>query len=332
MRSHLHLFPRAGAFSLALFALLNVLGQIIAPGFSANEWWIIFPEKMEPMFNALTLPFALVLLGFALRPEMSPWRSRTTRTILVLFALICAWNAATCVVLNATGAIDTTIPLPLSAFIAALLFVCAWLAKPHASTPTSFRIPFAFCSCSAVVAFAVLQMLFFGTTDYRRRADAIVVFGARTYADGRMSDALADRVRTACELYRQNFASKLIFSGGPGDGPIHEAEAMRAYALRVGVAPEDIILDRDGLNTRATVENTKTILAQHQLNSVLCVSHFYHLPRVKLTYRRAGIPAYTVPANESQFLARLPLFMARECAALLKYYFTMPGTDLNSRA
>jgi vancomycin permeability regulator SanA len=222
--------------------------------------------------------------------------------------------------------------VPLSTFIAALLFLCAWLAKPETKIESARGTRFVFCTGLSVVAFAFLQMLFFGTTDYRRRADAIVVFGARTYADGRMSDALRDRVRTACELYRQNFASKLIFSGGPGDGPIHETEAMCTYALRVGVAPQDIILDRAGLNTRATVENTKSILAQHQLKSLLCVSHFYHLPRVKLTYQRAGIPAYTVPAKETQFLARLPLFMARECAALLKYYFTMPGTDLNRRA
>jgi uncharacterized SAM-binding protein YcdF (DUF218 family) len=324
VRSRLHLFARAAAFSLGLFALLNLVGEALAPGFDANEWWIAFPERAEGVLTTLTMPFALALFGFAFAPRMSLWRSRMTRFLLFLFASICLWDAAVCIKLNASGAINTTVPLPLSALIAVLLLFCAWLATPNETTSNSAGPAFAVCAALSVLTFALLQMFFFGLTDYRRPADAIVVFGARTYADGRMSDALTDRVRTACELYRENLASKLIFSGGPGDGEIHETEAMRAYAVRAGVAPENIILDRAGLSTQATVENTAAILAQHGMKSVLCVSHFYHLPRVKLTFQRAGIYACTVPAKESRLLGRLPLFMARECAALLKYYLTAP--------
>lgn len=132
--------------------------------------------------------------------------------------------------------------------------------------------------------------------------------------------ALADRVRTACELYRGGFAPTLVFSGGPGDGAISEPEAMRNMALSLGVRGEDIVLDNDGLNTRATVANTGVLVKSRGLRRVLAVSHFYHLPRVKLQFQRASIDAFTVPATEPYTLTKMPVLMAREVLAYWSYF------------
>jgi uncharacterized SAM-binding protein YcdF (DUF218 family) len=160
----------------------------------------------------------------------------------------------------------------------------------------------------------------FGETDYRRRADAAVVLGARVYADGRPSDALADRVRTACRLYQEGFAKKLIMSGGPGDGAIDETESMKRMAVSLGVRAGDVLLDKAGLNTQATARNTQPLFNQLHASRVLVVSHFYHLPRIKLTYQRAGMEVFTVPAHESYILRQLPYNMLREVAAFWTYY------------
>lgn len=160
----------------------------------------------------------------------------------------------------------------------------------------------------------------FGKTDYRREADVVIVLGARAYADGRPSDALADRVQTGCALYRAGLVRRLLFSGGPGDGSFHETEVMQTLAVKLGVPTEAILVDRGGVNTKATVGNTVPLLRDLELRRVLVVSHFYHLPRLKLAYQRAGLEAYTVPAHESCTLSRLPFFMLREVAALWVYY------------
>jgi uncharacterized SAM-binding protein YcdF (DUF218 family) len=177
----------------------------------------------------------------------------------------------------------------------------------------------AVCACCAFV-FPLAEMLCFGKTDYRRPADVAVVLGCRVYADGRPSDALKDRVKTACQLYHQGFARKLLFSGGPGDGSVTEAEAMRRMAVQLGVKAEDILVDDQGLNTQATVRNSQAILAKLNASRVLVVSHFYHLPRVKLAFQRAGREVFTVPAKESYLLRQMPYNMAREVAALWVYY------------
>jgi vancomycin permeability regulator SanA len=163
-------------------------------------------------------------------------------------------------------------------------------------------------------------MFCFGKTDYRRKADVAVVFGARAYASGRPSDALSDRVRTGCALYLEGLVPKLLFSGGPGDGEVHETEAMRRLAESLGVKPEDIILDLEGLSTDATVRNTVPLFRSEGLPRVLAVSHFYHLPRIKMRYRREGWEVFTVPAKERYTLRKQPYLMAREVAALWVYY------------
>lgn len=174
---------------------------------------------------------------------------------------------------------------------------------------------FVFCC----LAFPVLQVFCFGHTDYRRRADAAIVFGARAYADGRPSMALSDRVRTACELYHAGLVPRVVFSGGPGDGPVHETEAMARLARTLGVPDEAIELDRFGVSTAATVRNT--ILTRPAGARIIAVSEFYHLPRIKLACHDAGREVYTVPARPSHWLRNWPLrSIAREVAGFWFYY------------
>jgi uncharacterized SAM-binding protein YcdF (DUF218 family) len=95
---------------------------------------------------------------------------------------------------------------------------------------------------------------------------------------------------------------------------------MKALALRMGVPEQDILTDAKGVNTRATVQNTEKIFSVLHASRVLVVSHFYHLPRIKMSYQRTGWDVYTVPARESYTLRLMPYFMAREVAALWVYY------------
>ena len=173
---------------------------------------------------------------------------------------------------------------------------------------------------ACLFGFPLAQMLCFGLTDYRRPADVVVVFGARVYVNGQASLALADRVRTACALYRDGHVGKVIVSGGCGDGAIHETETMRRLALQWGVAADDIVVDAQGINTEATVRQTSALFDMYGFDRVLAVSHFYHLPRIKLSYQRCGREVYTVPARQSRPLARLPWYITREVAALWVYY------------
>jgi uncharacterized SAM-binding protein YcdF (DUF218 family) len=95
---------------------------------------------------------------------------------------------------------------------------------------------------------------------------------------------------------------------------------MREMALKSGVPAEAVILDRDGLSTRAAVRNTCAIFDDLGIRRVLVVSHFYHLPRIKISYQRQDVEVYTVPAKDSRRLTATACSVGREIAALWVYY------------
>lgn len=312
---------RTFALFVALLTIMNLMGDLLWPGFDASIWWISLGTLPAWLSKFLLAVSAFTLFVFACRRPACARRSPFTAALALALAGVAATNVITFYFLLATNRITAGFPVPLSSLICiGMLLVAreAWSRRPERRRVIAWRVV-AGCLCLFGV-FPLAQMLFFGNTDYRRPADAVVVFGARAYKDGRLSDALEDRVRTACELYRSGLARRLVLSGGPGDGAIHETEAMRRYAVKHGVRPEDIFTDESGLNTQATVRNTVPLFRQWHAGRVLAVSHFYHLPRIKLSYQRAGFEVCTVPARQKYFLSQMPYSMAREVAAFWTYY------------
>jgi len=334
------LVARTVAGSLGAFTLVNSFAA--GGGFDANVWWIDV-RPLGPAGVPLLALAAVLLVAWAAQPRMSPWRYRLTLGATLVLAGI-AW-VNTCVVLAMMwrGVIGAGVPVPVTALVTLGLVGLARamhrngrMESPPAGRPprSPARRAAAAVTIAAILAlgFPLTQMVLYGKTDYRAmverpgkaggpsQADAIVVFGARAYADGRCSDALADRVRTAARLYEQGLAPRVIMSGGPGDGDVHETEAMRRYAVDLGVPPDAILVDERGLNTAATVANTAEMFDTLGVQRALAVSHFYHLPRIKLTYRRAGCHVLTVPAAERYAKSALPYFMAREVAAWWLYW------------
>lgn len=321
------LASRALAGFLGAFTLLNVTGRSLEPGFDATIWWLDLRPWPPGVETTILWAAALAFSGYALRPCMAPWRRGITAGVLVILLGIGLLNIVAFLRLVYRGAIDAAFPLPFSLLVLIVLgLILRHVLQTRRPVSAGRRARWARTAASGItltcclVGFPLALMCCFGKTDYSRPADVIVVFGARAYADGRCSDALYDRVATACTLYREGYAPLLLFSGGPGDGDIHETQAMATLARELGVPPEAIILDPHGLNTQATVVNTVELIERQGLSRVLAVSHFYHMPRVKMCYRRQGIEVFTVPARERYTLSQLPYLMAREVAAFWAYY------------
>lgn len=231
-------------------------------------------------------------------------RHRLAAMVLVAHAALAVVNIGEFYALRADGLRAAALPFSL----ATLAVLLAGIARQlHDGPAGSWRWGLA----GALVAapFLLLLHLFsFGATDYARPADAIVVFGARAYEDGRPSLALEDRVRHGIALQRAGYAQRLVLSGAPDEVPV-----MRRLALEAGVAEAALVLDPEGLNTWATLRNLRE-------RRVIAVSHYYHLARIKLASRRLGISCVTAPCVMSRRLAKEPWFVARECAAFVSYY------------
>lgn len=314
---------RGIALLLGVFTLLNVLGDLRNPGFDANLWWIDL-RFANPLLCRIAMAMTgLLLIAFGVRPTFAPLRGFVLRGLLGMLILVAFFNSWTFFNLVASGEVRSDFPFPFSGVMLVLLGTIFWAVRHRELAQHSQGLDRGACLLAMATASVMLplaQMYCFGRTDYRRQADVIVVFGCLVRADGTPSMALADRVRTGVELYQAGLGKQLIFSGGPGEGPTHEADAMRRLAIQLGVPASAIEIDLVGLNTQATVSNAIAKNWGASNPRVLAVSHFYHLPRIKLCFRRAGWDVFTVPATETRDLVALPRYLMREVVALWWYY------------
>ncbi|MGE5599079.1 MAG: vancomycin high temperature exclusion protein [Bacteroidota bacterium] len=137
------------------------------------------------------------------------------------------------------------------------------------------------------------------------RRTAAVIFGAKVYADGRLSLMLADRVETGLALYRRGKVDKLLLTGDHGRWE-YEVNAMRRYLLARGAAPEDVFLDHAGFDTYDSLYRAREVFRAH---GTILVTQAFHLPRAVYTARALGLDAVGVPADRGRY-PRGPLLRA----------------------
>jgi len=125
-----------------------------------------------------------------------------------------------------------------------------------------------------------------------------VVFGAGLWYDGSPTPVLRDRVATAASLYFSGTAQKLLFSGDNRFLNYNEPEAMRQYALSLGVPDDAIVLDYAGRRTYDTCYRARTIF---RVEDAIVVTQRFHLARAVYTCRALGINAVGVPADQQRY-------------------------------
>jgi SanA protein len=134
-----------------------------------------------------------------------------------------------------------------------------------------------------------------------RQDQVAIVFGARIYADGRLSPMLRDRVETAVELYQTGKVEKLLFSGDNRFREYDEPGRMRDYALSLGVPSEDIQPDYAGRRTYDTCYRAKAIF---KLESAILITQDFHLPRALFTCDSLGLDVVGVAADKQTYSLR----------------------------
>ena len=320
---------RGAAIFLAIFTVVGLVGELRGRTTDLSLWWVDIRDLTELIRLPLLALFAGVLLAWAVRTDPGAPLRRATAALCIVFACFALRDTARYASVVGGGFVRPVAPVPLSLLIAAGLAVLAVAAiqprqSPAATGGRRTAITVVAAAASWAVVFPLAQMLFFGTTDYRRPADAAVVFGARVYATGQPSPLLADRIATGVELYRSGLVATLVMSGGDGADGFNEARVMRDEAVAAGIDPAAILVDPAGNSTEATVDNTLAMLAARGTGSVpprvIAVSQAYHLPRVQLAFANGGIDVLTVPAADPVPIGEMPVLVIREVPAFWAYY------------
>jgi SanA protein len=125
-----------------------------------------------------------------------------------------------------------------------------------------------------------------------------IVFGARVWDNGTLSNSLYDRVITAVELYRAGRVKKLLMSGDNPNANYDEPTAMKKTAMELGIPESDIVLDFAGRRTYDTCYRAKEIFG---VEKAILVTQDYHLPRSLYLCNSLGIDSIGIKANRRAY-------------------------------
>lgn len=175
-----------------------------------------------------------------------------------------------------------------------------------------------------LLAVHLLALVGDGLVDEPGRADLAVVLGNHVRPDGTPSERLELRLQRALELYREGRVRWILASGGVDPAGTDEARAMAAWLVGHGVPADHVAVDSEGVDTWSTARNTRRLLGQAGMRSVVVVTHYYHVPRTRLAMERHGIsPVYTAYVAGPE--AREPWSLLREIPAWY-YYLLRPSS------
>jgi SanA protein len=141
-----------------------------------------------------------------------------------------------------------------------------------------------------------------------------IVFGAGYWPSGHLSDALADRMDTAIDLYRAGKVNKLLLTGDNRFVDYNEPAVMSEYAQARGVPHQDLILDYAGRRTYDSCYRAGVIFG---VERAVLVTQQFHLPRALFTCDRLHLEVVGVVADQHQYV-RAPWYRLREVFAVAR--------------
>lgn len=156
-----------------------------------------------------------------------------------------------------------------------------------------------------------------------------IIFGAGLRYDGTPTAMLRDRVSTGADLYFGGQVEKLLLSGDNRFLEYNEPEAMRQYALYLGVPDEAIVLDYAGRRTYDTCYRARAIFG---VDSALLVTQRFHLPRALFLCNMLGMETLGVETTNCYWTGSPFIWDVREqfatIAAFRDLYVRTPSLVL----
>jgi uncharacterized SAM-binding protein YcdF (DUF218 family) len=192
-----------------------------------------------------------------------------------------------------------------------------------------------------LVGLLVLVLAYFAVTttlvarwmgkDERPRVDAIVVLGAAQY-DGRPSAIYEARLEHAVELWRDQVAPVLVFTGGkePGDRFTEGGSGAR-WATERGVPEGAVLTEERSRTTYQNLAGARRLLERRHpggQHRIVVVSDPFHMFRAVRQAADLGMDAYPSPTRTSPLSAsrlKLTELVLREDLAIAGYLLSGAG-------
>ena len=126
------------------------------------------------------------------------------------------------------------------------------------------------------------------------------------------SNMLKSRLDTAYEYLSVHDSVNVVVSGGKGDDElISEAQCMKEYLLKKGIAPDRIFMEDKSVNTEENLKFSLELIEEHGLNNnITIVTDGFHQLRADIIAKRFDADSNNISAPTKWYL--LPTYWLRE--------------------
>ncbi len=133
------------------------------------------------------------------------------------------------------------------------------------------------------------------------RGEVAIVLGAAVI-DDKPSPVFAARLDHAIDLYKREFARKIILTGGYGEGDsLAESEAGAQYAIDHGVPAKDIAKETVSHTTKENLIEARRLMLEHGWKTGILVSDPLHMRRAMAMAGDLGMDARPSPTPTSAY-------------------------------
>ncbi|MBN2121178.1 MAG: YdcF family protein [Candidatus Omnitrophica bacterium] len=181
----------------------------------------------------------------------------------------------------------------------------------------STRLKNIICIFSGIAIFILVVILFTPLAEQLCKAliideapvssEGIVILSGGVYKCGLPDFGTLVRLRKGLELYREEYADKIICLGGNMVEKTQKtfAQHMKDTLILNGVAADDILIQDETVNTYRDVAHlVKKFNGIFDFNQVLFVTSAYHTYRLKKILQKMGINARVISAEPYELTPR----------------------------
>lgn len=153
------------------------------------------------------------------------------------------------------------------------------------------------------------------------KVDAVIVLGAAIW-DDKPSPVFEERIKHGIWLYKNGYASKIIFTGGKAKNKRYsESRVAMNYALENQIPKKDILIEEKSKITEENIFYAEQIVENNEFSKVIIVSDPLHMKRAMLMAKDYELEAYTCPTPTTKYKSlrsKIP-FWSREVFYYLGY-------------
>lgn len=202
--------------------------------------------------------------------------------------------------------------------IISLLTLFTAFDKHHVLTVFMWLVAILCCYFSFIFVALLVYSRLYTMLPKNINSDYIVVLGCGLSQGEKVTPLLRGRIDKAVEIYEKGERhAKLVLSGGQGiDEKISEAQAMANYLIEKGFTKDNLILEKESVNTYENLKNTRDMLdTPEKKNSYIFVTNDYHVFRASIFARKLGMNAQGVGCHTAGYY--WPGAFIREYIAIL---------------